>query len=120
MSNFDLLDAVLPVGGRYCVLGIGKYVDQQFADTREEVDELVGKFVARKADVYFGCAKYGPLNNRTHDNATYFRALWMDIDCGPTKAEPDEKGRVKGYIDQQTGLLSSKSSARLSAYQGQS
>jgi len=105
MSNFDLLDAVLPVGGRYCVLGIGKYVDQQFADTREEVDKLVGEFVARKADVYFGCAKYGPLNNRTHENATYFRALWMDIDCGPTKAEPDEKGRVKGYIDQQTGLV---------------
>jgi hypothetical protein len=105
MSHFDLLDAVLPVGGRYCVLGIGKYVDQQFADTREEVNELVEKFVARKADVYFGCAKYGPLNNRTHENATYFRALWMDIDCGPTKAEPDEKGRVKGYIDQQTGLV---------------
>jgi hypothetical protein len=28
----------------------------------------------------------------------------MDIDCGPTKAAPDDKGRIKGYIDQQTGL----------------
>ena len=104
MSTFDLLDAVLPVEGRYCVLGIGRYPDQHFVDTREQVDELAEQFVKRGVDVYFGCAKFGPLNNRTHDNATYFRALWMDIDCGPTKAEPDEKGRIKGYIDQQTGL----------------
>jgi len=104
MSTFDLLNAVLPVEGRYCVLGIGRYPDQHFVDTREQVDELAEQFVSRRVDAYFGCAKFGPLNNRTHDNATYFRALWMDIDCGPTKAAPDEKGRIKGYIDQQTGL----------------
>ena len=104
MSTFDLLDAVLPVEGRYCVLGIGRYPDQHFVDTREQVNELAEQFVSHRVDAYFGCAKFGPLNNRTHDNATYFRALWMDIDCGPTKAAPDEKGRIKGYIDQQTGL----------------
>ena len=86
------------------MLGIGRYPDQHFVDTREQVNELAEQFVSRRVDAYFGCAKFGPLNNRTHDNATYFRALWMDIDCGPTKAEPDEKGRIKGYIDQQTGL----------------
>ena len=86
------------------MLGIGRYPDQHFVDTREQVNELAEQFVKRGVDAYFGCAKFGPLNNRTHDNATYFRALWMDIDCGPTKAEPDEKGRIKGYIDQQTGL----------------
>jgi hypothetical protein len=104
MSTFDLLDAVLPVEGRYCVLGIGRYPDQHFVDTREQVNELAEQFVSNRVDAYFGCAKFGPLNNRTHDNATYFRALWMDIDCGPTKAAPDDKGRIKGYIDQQAGL----------------
>lgn len=86
------------------MLGIGRYPDQHFVDTREQVNELAEQFVSRRVDTYFGCAKFGPLNNRTHDNATYFRALWMDIDCGPTKAAPDDKGRIKGYIDQQTGL----------------
>jgi hypothetical protein len=104
MSNFDLLDTVLPTEGRYCVLGIGKYPDQHFVDTREEVDELAKNFVSSGVDAYFGCAKFGPVNNRTHENATYFRALWMDIDCGPTKATPDKDGKIKGYIDQQTGL----------------
>jgi hypothetical protein len=104
MPTFDLLDAVLPPEGRYCVLGLGRYSDQKFYDTRAEVDEQAKALVGEKFDVYFGCAKYGLLNNRTHKNATYFRALWMDIDCGPTKAVPDDKGVIKGYIDQATCL----------------
>ena len=39
MSSFDLLDTVLPPEGRYCVMGIGKYPDQNFVDTKEEVEE---------------------------------------------------------------------------------
>jgi hypothetical protein len=104
MSNFDLINAVLPTEGRYCVMGLGRYPDQKFVDTREELDAIVEQFAAKSIDAYFGCAKYGPLNNRTHSNATYFRALWLDIDCGPTKAAPDENGIIKGYIDQATAL----------------
>ena len=102
--SFDLLDAVLPQQGRYCVVGIGKYVDQRFVDTREEVDEIAKAFVAKGVNAYFGCAKFGPLPNRTHENALFFRALWMDIDCGPTKGVPNDKGRVEGYLDQEIGL----------------
>jgi hypothetical protein len=108
MSNFDLMNAVLPTEGRYCVLGIGRYPDQKFYDTRAEVDEQIEALVRGKFDAYFGCAKFGPLNNRTHENVAYVRALWMDIDCGPTKAVPDEKGIIKGYIDQATGLTEFK------------
>ena len=104
MSNFDLLDTVLPTEGRYCVLGLGRYPDQKFFDTREEVEAQTQTLVDNKFDVYFGCAKYGPLNKRTADNATYFRALWMDIDCGPTKGVPNEKGIIQGYLTQQIGL----------------
>ncbi|NBS69505.1 DUF927 domain-containing protein, partial [bacterium] len=104
MSSFDLLDAVLPAEGRYCVVGIGRYVDQNFYDSRQEADEQTAKLVKRGFNAYFGCAKYGDADNRTHENALHFRALWMDIDCGPTKATPDKNGIVKGYIDQATGL----------------
>ena len=101
---FDLLDTVLPTEGRYCVFGYGKYPDQRFVNTREELDEIVKEFVENKVDAYFGCAKFGPADNRTHENATYFKALWMDIDCGPTKGVPDDKGRIQGYLTQQIGL----------------
>jgi len=108
MTDFNLLDAVLPTEGRYCVMGIGRYPNQRFVDTKEELEEIANDFVSKNIDAYFGCAKYGPLNNRTHDNATYFRALWVDIDCGPTKAAPDANGIVKGYIDQVVGLTEFK------------
>lgn len=101
---FDLLDTVLPTEGRYCVIGIGKYTDQRFADTREEAEELIQEFVGKKWETYFGCAKFGNLNDRTHENALYFRSLWMDIDCGPSKGIPNDKGKIEGYLDQETGL----------------
>ena len=104
MSDFDLLDTVLPTDGRYCVVGIGDYVDQRFADTREQAEELIEEFKQQQVNVYFGCAKFGPLNNRTHENVAFVRALWLDIDCGPTKGVPNSKGKIEGYIDQQTGL----------------
>jgi len=103
---FDLLDTVLPTEGRYCVLGLGgKFPDQRFVDTREEVEEITKQFVENKVDAYYGCAKFGPANNRTHENAVYFRALWVDIDCGPKKGIPDEDGIVKGYLTQEIGLV---------------
>ena len=102
--SFDLLDTVLPTEGRYCIIGIGRFPDQRFAETREQADEFIKEFVDNKIDAYYGCAKFGDLNERTQENALYFKALWMDIDCGPTKGVPNSKGKIEGYIDQSTGL----------------
>jgi len=101
---FDLLNAVLPTEGRYCVIGIGSFPDQRFVDTREEAEEIIQAFVGKQIDAYYGCAKFGLANDRTHGNAQYFRALWVDIDCGPTKGVPNSKGIIDGYLDQQIGL----------------
>ena len=104
MTNFDLLDTVLPKEGRYCMFGKGRYIVQKFFDTREQLDAEVSKLVDNNFDAYFGCAKFGDANNREHGNAEYFHALWMDIDCGEAKAKPNDKGKIEGYIDQETGL----------------
>jgi hypothetical protein len=104
MSNFDLLDTVLPSEGRYTVLGLGPYTDQTQWDTREEVAAQAEHLVKHGFDVYFGCAKFGPLNKRTKDNVSHVRALWMDIDCGPLKGVPDDKGIIKCYLTQELGL----------------
>jgi len=108
MSTFDLLDTVLPTEGRYCVIGIGRFPDQRFADTREEAEEIIQEFVRDKVDAYFGCAKFGEADDRTHDNAKYFRSVWIDIDCGPTKGVPNAKGIIEGYLDQYIGLAEFK------------
>jgi len=100
MADFDLLDAVLAPQGWYAVVGIkNKKTRQHLVETREEVNELVQDMLEEERDVYFGCAKYETGDNRTGDNAKYFKALWVDIDCGEDKAASGE-----GYIDQATGL----------------
>ena len=100
---FDLLDAVLPAEGRYCVFGLGKFPDQRFCNTRAEVNEIAQEFIANKVNAFYGCAKYGDENNRTHSNAKYFRALWIDIDCGEAKA-----AEGKGYATQAEGIQAFK------------
>ena len=100
MADFDLLDAVLAPQGWYAVVGIkNKKTRQHLVETREEVNELIQDMLEDERDVYFGCAKYETGDNRTGDNATYFKALWVDIDCGEDKAASGE-----GYVDQATGL----------------
>jgi len=103
-SNFDLLSVVLPPEGVYCSWGKGRYIEQTFHETRKELDDKTQWLVDNGFDAYFGCAKYGDAGHREHSNAKFFRALWMDIDCGPDKAAPNKKGKICGYIDQRTGL----------------
>lgn len=103
-SNFDLLDTVLPPEGRYCSWGKGRYIKQTFFAAREDFNAQTQWLVKNKFDAYFGCAKFGDEENREHSNAKYFRALWMDIDCGEDKGKPNDKGKIEGYIDQETGL----------------
>ena len=86
------------------MIGIGRFPDQRFADTREEAEEIIQEFVGDKVDAYFACAKFGEADDRTHDNAKYFRSVWIDIDCGPTKGVPNAKGIIEGYLDQHIGL----------------
>jgi len=107
MADFDLLDNVLSPDGWFAVLGIkGKSVLQELVQTRQELNEIADKFLSAKRNVYFGCAKYETGDNRQQENAKYFKAFWMDIDCGPDKAVPNPKkgNKIEGYIDQATGM----------------
>jgi hypothetical protein len=107
MTNFDLLRAVQPDDGWFAVVGIkGDSKQQELVETREEFDEQVQRFTRQQRNVFFGVAKYATGENRKKDNVQGLKAFWLDIDCGPTKAEPNPKtGRPDGYIDQATGLL---------------
>jgi len=107
MSEFDLLTTVQPTEGWFAVLGIkGKGdVRQKLVATREEVDQLATDYMAQGRNVFFGVAKYETDEGRTKDNVKAIKAFWLDIDCGESKAEVNEKtGRPSGYLDQATGL----------------
>jgi len=106
MLDMDLLSRVQPSQGWYAILGIkDASVKQQLVETREEVDQTTEAYVEAGRNVFFGVAKYATDEGRKKDNVQALRAFWLDIDCGPSKAEVDPKtGRAAGYIDQQAGL----------------
>ena len=112
MQHYDLLDLVQPSDGWFAIVGIKGTGDvrQQLVATREEVDELITRFSDAGRNVFFGVAKYATGANRTKENVRTLKAFWLDIDCGPTKAEIDPNtGRPDGYIDQSTGIKALKS-----------
>lgn len=102
MATTDLLNAVLPPEGWYCIVGLKQegHPKQVFIQTIAEVEAEIDKLLVDKYDVYFACAKYeNDEDGRTQKNSTYFKSFWLDVDCGVDK---DLTG--KGYIDQATGL----------------
>lgn len=110
MQQPDLLDLVQPADGWFAITGIkgtGKNADvrQELVATREEADALIEQYVQAERNVFFGVAKYKTGDNRKKENVLGLKAFWLDVDCGPSKAEPNPKtGRPDGYIDQRAGL----------------
>jgi len=107
MSNFDLLKVVQPVSGWYALLGIkGDQSPKQYlVETREEVDDITNRLMQQQFNVFFGVAKYKDDSSRKKSNVLALKSFWLDIDCGPKKAEVNPKtGLPAGYIDQKAGL----------------
>ena len=111
MADVSLLGQVVAhTDGWYCVVGLeqGQIKTQKFYKTLEEVNEAADRLVNRKLDAFYGLGKFKTNENRKADNCGWMQSFFLDIDCGPTKAEPDERGRVKGYIDQNAGMVALK------------
>ena len=83
----DLLAQVLPSEGWYCIIGLkqGSMPKQLFAETLDDANVDAKKLSMADYDVYFGCAKYRDKGSRAKTNAAFFKAFWLDIDCGANK-----------------------------------
>jgi hypothetical protein len=108
MTDVRLLEAVVPnlPEGWYCVFGLknGKFVSQNHFKTLEEVKVESDRLVGNGIDVFYACGRFITDESRDADNCGWMQSFFLDIDCGPDKAKPDQYGRIKGYIDQATGF----------------
>lgn len=86
-TRTPFLTSVLSDQGLYCVTGLKKgAVKQTFVKTIDEIDAVVEGLLTNGFDAYFGCAKYrAEEDGRTAKNAKWFKAFWLDLDCGENK-----------------------------------
>ena len=90
MTSAEFLTHLQPQDGWFAVVGIRSGdVKQTLVATLEEAEETIDWYASQRRDVYFGVAKYKNGSSRTKENVRTLKAFWLDIDCGPTKVEPD-------------------------------
>ena len=69
--------------------------------TLQEAQDAIDDLLQKKYDVYFACAKYeNDDDGRTQKNSTYFKAFWIDIDCGigkPYETQADGLAALKQF-----------------------
>jgi len=92
MATTELLEAVLPSEGWYCIVGLkkGGTPKQTFHETLEAAEQEIARLLEQEYDTYFACSKYETNTTRTQGNAKYIKAFWLDIDCGEGKDYPDQ------------------------------
>lgn len=92
MATTDLLSAVLPSEGWYCIVGLktGSKPKQTFHETLGECEQVIDGLVKDEYNAYFACSKYETNKSRTQPNAKYIKAFWLDIDCGEGKDYPSQ------------------------------
>lgn len=97
----EFLSKVLPDKGWYCIVGLrsGRPTKQIFVESLDELEEAADRLLQDEYNIYFGCATYETNMRRTKDNAAYFKAAFLDLDCGAIKFESG-----KGYSDQETAV----------------
>lgn len=97
ISRNLFLSTVLAPDGLYCVVGLKKGTPkQEFVGTLEEVEALVDGLVEEGFDAYFGCAKFETDEGRTAKNAKWFKAFWLDLDCGEGKPYENQAAALTG------------------------
>ena len=101
MPTTELLQAVLPSEGWYCIVGLkkGGVPKQTFHETLDSAEGEIASLLEQKYDVYFACSKYESNTTRTQSNAKYIKAFWLDIDCGEGKDYPDQASGLSALQD---------------------
>lgn len=101
MKAMDFIDSVVPRGGTYCIVGIRdkKLKLQKFAQTLEDVKQLISESVKQGNNTYFGLASFKDGSSRTQANTSEIKSFFLDIDCGDEAKF--EKG--VGYVHKSDG-----------------
>ena len=86
MNTEQFLAAILPDRGIRFVVSIGAQGTRQVGmDTNADAVRAISRIDNQGNNAYHACATYKDKSGRKADNVLEVQALWLDLDCGPSK-----------------------------------
>ena len=100
MDTVDFLGRVLPPQGCYAIITINDNEPRQrFVDDVDTMATTLQRLSARGENVYYAVSSFRDITSRKQKNVLLSKALYLDIDCGPTKPFADQKAGLIGLRD---------------------
>lgn len=102
MDTPTFLGRVTAPGGYYCILALGPKKGmrtQKFYPTASAAIHAAENFDANGRDAYFALGKFASPGSREAADVSDMKALYLDIDCGPTKDYPDQATGLRALRD---------------------
>ena len=102
MQTLEFLKSVLSDEGYYCTISINLETEEtvrKLHSSIEEAYERIQEIPGNGLDAYFSTATFESASSSKAANVKHKKALYVDIDCGVTKAKEG-----KGYVDQPTAI----------------
>ena len=122
MNTLEFFQEILPDEGTHLLATFEPDSDVPYHKAYNSLEELANAVTWYEANrpevsIFHTCAAYkaafqmlpsGKKTFRKSPNWLSAKAFWTDIDCGESKATPDENGKIAGYIDKKTALFAVK------------
>ena len=104
MKAIEFIDAVVPRGGTYCIIGINpatKVPTQRFASSLDDVQKHIDAIDQDTTNTYFAIGSFKDDSSRKQSNVHEIKSFFLDIDISD---DPDKLESKKAYPDKAEAL----------------
>lgn len=96
MKAIEFIDAVVPRGGTYCIIGINpatKVPTQRFASSLDDVQKHIDAIDQDTTNTYFAIGSFKDDSSRKQANVHEIKSFFLDIDISD---DPEKLASKKG------------------------
>ena len=104
MNALDFIDAVVPSGGTYCIIGVNptkKEPNQRFADNLDDVKKIIESIDQSSTNTYFALSSFKDSSSRKKTNVKEIKSFFLDIDIS---TDPEKLETKQAYADKAEAL----------------
>ena len=104
MNALDFIDAVVPSGGTYCIIGVNptkREPNQRFANNLDDVKKIIDSIDQSSTNTYFAVSSFKDSTSRKQTNVSEIKSFFLDIDI---RSDPEKLATKQAYADKAEAL----------------